>query len=246
MHGDADTTLGGPANVVAVPGDTLRDVGVDTASEKEDTGVLDMRVVGSNLENDTEHSGEGETDHEDTTSTQSVGKVSAGDTAEASNDVGRDTHKLSLFVAVAEGIDDSGQEKRETVERGVNAEGDEHVHPNFPIRNGMLEVFGTVLVGERAAVLFEAARNLLLFGLGQELGGLRVVVHVEEGNNGDDEGEKTFKNEDPRPAGEATDAFHLDDTTSKKATESTSAGCSREEDGHAETTLVTTVPHGDV
>ncbi|KAH0294548.1 high-affinity nicotinic acid transporter, partial [Aureobasidium sp. EXF-3399] len=220
VHGDTDTALGGTTDVVAVPGDTLRNVGVDTASEEEDTGVLDVRVVGSDLEDDTEHGGEGETDHEDTASAQLIGKVSAGDTAEASNNVGRDTHKLSLFVAVAESLDDSWQEKRETVKRGVNA-----------------EVFGTVLVGERAAVLFEAARNFLLFGLGQELGGLGVVVHVEEGNNGDDEGEKTFEDEDPGPAGKTTDTFHLDDTTGEKTTESTSAGCSREEDGHAETTL---------
>jgi len=133
VHGNTNTTLGGTTDVVTVPGDTLRDVGVDTASEEEDTSVLDVRVVGSDLENDTEHGGEGETDHEDTASAQLIGKVSTGDTAEASNDVGRDTHKLSLFVAVAESLDDSWQEKRETVKRGVDAEGDEHVHPDLPV-----------------------------------------------------------------------------------------------------------------
>lgn len=246
VHGDTDTTLGGTTNVVTVPGDTLRDVGVDTASEKEDTGVLDVRVVGSDLEDDTEHGGKSETDHEDTTSAQLIGKVSTSDADEASNDVRRNTHELSLFVAVAKGFDDSWQEERETVQRGVNAKGDEHMAPNLPIGNSMFEVFCAILVGERAAVLFKTAGDFLLFGLSQELGGLRVVVHVEESNDGDDEGEKTLKDEDPRPAGETTEAFHLDDTTSEKTTESTSACCSREENGHAETTLVTTVPHGDV
>jgi hypothetical protein len=246
VHGDTDTTLGGTTDVVTVPGDTLGNVGVDTASEEEDTGVLGVRVVGGDLKNNTKHGGEGETDHEDTTSAESISEVATRDAAEASNNVRRNTHQLSLVVGVAKSLDDGGQEKRETVERGVNADGDEHVHPDLPVLHSIKEVFGTVLVGERAAVLFEAARNLLLLSIVKELGGLRVVVHVEEGNNGNEEGKKTFKDEDPSPTGKTADTFHLDDTASKKTTEGTSAGCSTEEDGKTETTLVTTVPHSDV
>ena len=48
VHSDADTTLERAANVVAVPGHTLRHVGVDTGSQEEATGVLDSGVLGRN------------------------------------------------------------------------------------------------------------------------------------------------------------------------------------------------------
>jgi hypothetical protein len=246
VHGDTDTTLSGTTNVVTVPGDTLRDVGVNATGKEEDTGILDVGVIRADLENNTEHGGEGEPDHEDTASAQFVGKVSTSDAAEASNNVRRNAHELSLIVGVAKGLDDGRQEERETVERGVDAEGDEHVHPDLPVLDGVHEVLGTVLVCERAAVLFQTAGDLLLLDLGQELGGLRVVVHVEESYDGNEEGKKTFKNEDPSPSWKAADALQFDDTSCKQTAEGASASCCTEEDGQAETTFVTTVPHGDV
>jgi hypothetical protein len=246
VHGNTDTTLGGTTDVVTIPGDTLRNVGVDTAGEEEDTGVLGVRVVRGDLKNDTEHGGESETDHEDTTSAESISEISTRDAAEASNNVRRNTHELSLVVGVAKSFDDGGQEKRKTVERGVNADGNEHVHPDLPVGHSGEEVLSVVLICEGAAVLFQAARDFLLLGIVEELGGLRVVVHVEKGNNGNEEGKKTFKDEDPSPTGKAADTLHLDDTAGEQATEGTSAGCGTEEDGETETTLVTTVPHSDV
>lgn len=46
VHGDAYSALQGAADVVAVPGDTLGDVGVDAAGEEKAAGVLDSIVVG--------------------------------------------------------------------------------------------------------------------------------------------------------------------------------------------------------
>lgn len=40
VHGNTDTTLEGTTDVVAVPGDTLGNVGVDTAGDEESTKVL--------------------------------------------------------------------------------------------------------------------------------------------------------------------------------------------------------------
>jgi len=45
VHGNTNTTLCGTTNVVAVPGDTLGNVGVDTAGKEEDTGVLGVRLL---------------------------------------------------------------------------------------------------------------------------------------------------------------------------------------------------------
>jgi len=61
----------------------------------------------------------------------------------------------------------------------------------------------------------------------------------------DNEGEKTLKDEQPAPATEATNAPHLSNTTGQQTTKSTGSSSGREEDGHAETALVTTVPHCD-
>jgi len=49
VHSDTNTTLDATANVVAVPGDTLGYVGVDTGSGEESAGVLDVVVVGADL-----------------------------------------------------------------------------------------------------------------------------------------------------------------------------------------------------
>jgi hypothetical protein len=40
------------------------------------------------------------------------------------------------------------------------------------------------LVGQRAAVFLEPSRDLVLFGLREEFGRVRVVVHDEEGGDG--------------------------------------------------------------
>lgn len=246
VHGDTNTTLGGTTDVVTIPGNTLRNVGVDTTGKEEDTGILDVGVGGCDLENDTEHGSESETNHEDTARTETVGEVSTSDAAEAGNDVRRNTHELGLLVAVAEGLDNCGQEEGETVERGVNAKGNEHMHPDFPVFNGIEEVLGAVLICKRATVLFKTAGDLLLLGLVQEFGSLRVVVHVEEGNDGNDESEETLKDEDPLPPMQTSKTVHLNDTASKKTTKGSSGGCSREEDGHSQTAFVAAVPHSDV
>lgn len=123
VHGDTDTALGGATDVVAVPGDTLRDVGVDARGHEEDTGVLDVRVLRCDLHDQAENGGDGEADHEDATSAETVGHVTTGDAAEAGNDVRGHAHELSLLVAVAKSLDNGGKEQRETVQGSVDAAG---------------------------------------------------------------------------------------------------------------------------
>jgi hypothetical protein len=52
VHGNANTTLERTTNVVAVPGDTLGNVGVDTAGDEESGEVLG--TVGFNSSKDDE------------------------------------------------------------------------------------------------------------------------------------------------------------------------------------------------
>lgn len=51
VHGNADTALEGTANVVAVPRDTLGDVGVDTRGEEEAAKVADTGIRRRNQAN---------------------------------------------------------------------------------------------------------------------------------------------------------------------------------------------------
>jgi len=46
VHGHSDATFGRAADVVAVPGDALRDVGVDAAGDEKDADVFDRVVLG--------------------------------------------------------------------------------------------------------------------------------------------------------------------------------------------------------
>lgn len=57
---------------------------------------------------------------------------------------------------------DRWHEQRNRVQRGVNANRDEHVYPDLPVFERMEHVFGVVLVRQRRAVLREAVRY---FGL---------------------------------------------------------------------------------
>lgn len=45
VHGDPDTALDGTADIVAVPGHTLRHVGVDAGSDDEAGEVFDVVVL---------------------------------------------------------------------------------------------------------------------------------------------------------------------------------------------------------
>lgn len=55
VHGNTDTTLEGTTDVVAVPGDTLGNVGVDTAGDEESTKVLGAVGFDSGEDDETNH-----------------------------------------------------------------------------------------------------------------------------------------------------------------------------------------------
>lgn len=55
VHGNTDTALEGTSDVVAVPGDTLRDVGVDTAGDHEGGEVLGTVRVDSSEDDEADH-----------------------------------------------------------------------------------------------------------------------------------------------------------------------------------------------
>ena len=59
MHGNGDGALRAVGYIIGVPGDALRDVGVDAASREECARVLYVCVRRANEENEAENSGRG-------------------------------------------------------------------------------------------------------------------------------------------------------------------------------------------
>lgn len=71
------------------------------------------------------------------------------------------------------------------------------MHVDLPVLDSVEEVLHAELVSKTATVLLKATRHISLFFGGQELGCAGVVLHVEECNNGDNEGDDAFEYEDP-------------------------------------------------
>jgi len=121
MHGNTDTTLDASANVVSIPGNTLGNIGVDSHSKEEATRILDVGVLRRDQHDKTKDGDKAEADHEDTSSLESVGRPSTGDTAETSHDVWWDSHQLGGVVGISEGLDNGGEEEGVGIERSVDS-----------------------------------------------------------------------------------------------------------------------------
>ena len=118
LHSEGDTALGGTPGIVSVPGHALGDVGVDTGSEEECSRVLDVRAVRGNQHGKADNSDEVEADHDKAACLDLIRCVAAGNTEEASDDIGWDRHQLGCVVCVAKVLDDGWQEERERIDRG--------------------------------------------------------------------------------------------------------------------------------
>jgi hypothetical protein len=111
VHRNAHTTLQAAADIVAVPGNTLRNIGIDAACKEETASVFDSCVVRRDEHDESNDSGAEEADHEHAASLQAIREIAAADTADAGCHVGGDGHQLGGFVRVAQGADDGGEEE---------------------------------------------------------------------------------------------------------------------------------------
>lgn len=217
VHGNTNGTFGGSTNVVSVPGDTHGDVGVDTACREEGTSVLNTRSRGGNQHDETDDTNHTEEDHIRATSLLAVGEVTASDGAKTGNNVGGDGHELRLLVGVAHVLDDGRKEERDGVERGVDADGDQHVDPDLPVLESMEKVLDVVLISKRGAVLLQTAGDLDALIVIQEVGTNcsqisssprietvinlrgRVISNGPLGEGSNDESGQTLDDENPGP-----------------------------------------------
>ena len=95
VHRDPDAAFHAAADVVSVPRDALRHVGVDAGGEEEAAGVFDVvfLLAGCRDEHDEpDYRDDVEADHEEAAGAEAVGGPAACDAAEAGDDVWRDGH----------------------------------------------------------------------------------------------------------------------------------------------------------
>lgn len=126
-----------------------------------------------------------EEQHEETTLLEPIGKPTGANTEKAGHHIWRDSQKLTLLGGEgADAVDDGGHEKRVRVQASVNANGDEHMDPDLPVLEGSLEVLDVELIGKGRTIELETVGDLLTLRRLEKLGGLRVVVHGEVGDDG--------------------------------------------------------------
>jgi len=68
------------------------------------------------------------------------------------------------------------------------------VHPDLPVFDGIKEVFGVELISEMRTILLEATLDFDTLIIGEEFGGIGVVVNEFECNASNDNGEDAFQN----------------------------------------------------
>lgn len=79
-----------------------------------------MGVVGGDEQHETSNRDHAESHHENTAFLCLVSSVSTRNRNNASEDVGRDTHKLRLVIGVAHVLDNSGEEQGDRVKRSID------------------------------------------------------------------------------------------------------------------------------
>ena len=116
---------------------------------------------------------------------------------------------------------------------------------DFPVLKCLPHVCSVVLIRKRAAVFVQSPVDFLALGIGDELGGIGIILESSISPDGNEHSDYALKNEDPGPAAFAPDAIHLRNTPSEKTSKGTGCCCHGEEDGHAQAAFMTFVPHGE-
>jgi len=87
-----NSLLQGTSTVVGSPRNDDGDKRVDTGGGQEETSVLDVGVLASQQEQESDHTQRGEGNGNDTTLLETVGRPSGNDSGESGNNVGRNRH----------------------------------------------------------------------------------------------------------------------------------------------------------
>lgn len=255
LHSHGNGSLVRARDVVGDPGDNTGDGGVDTEGGKVTADVGGSRVGSSRNgdgENVTEHHANQVECNEDRSLLQLIGEPGLAHTPDSSNNVNGDGEELGLGGGVAEVLDNGGQEEGDGVKRTDDTPEESEMQPGLDILEGVPEVLGVhgIILGNGGGrgltIKLDSVHDELSLFLGQELGGLGVIVEGEVSNEANDDGGDTLKDENPSPALKASNTSHLGDSESKQTREGTSNRGGREEHSLSELKLSSAVPGGEI
>ena len=77
---------------------------------------------------------------------------------------------------MAHSRNDSRKEERKGIKWGVDADGDQHVDVNFPVLDGVEEIFCVELICQACPIKLQTAVDLILLLLGKKLCCFWVVI----------------------------------------------------------------------
>lgn len=140
------------------------------------------------------------------------------------------------------------QEQTERVQGHKRSHVDEHASVRLPVLDGSPEVLhleGFVL-SRALLVLLETPQHTHAILRRQKLGLIGEVVHEEEGEEADENGQCTLDDEDPGPSSDASLAVQLLNGSCKETSKGTSQSGGGEEDGSADTEFVSLIPAREV
>lgn len=125
--------------------------------------------------------GKSEADHVDAALLVPVRSIASADSANTGCDIGGHRHELSRLGSVTHAANDGGEEDGDGVDWQIDTEGDEHVNPDLPVLERVLDELALELVRQDRGIFFETSDDLPLLLVGKELGSAGVVVESPEG-----------------------------------------------------------------
>ncbi len=206
-------TLVRASKIIRDPRDVSREGAVDARSGDEDA-CIDSSRRGASMRSDKRHNEANENSHHRPENIRTsrfpclrrfIRVVTSNNCQDRSNDINRNRQQLRHLRLVPQLVDNRRHEKGDGVERADDAPVHQQAEVELPVGEGLDDEFPleVVALGDHAAGFLAA---LVLQAVGcpgalfhrQEGGGVREVVHYEEGTDGHDDGEEAFEDEDLR------------------------------------------------
>jgi hypothetical protein len=170
LHRNARPPLQATSNIPTIPRHPQRNLWINANRGEHRASILNPRFAARRKHRKPRNGNDLEREQEDAALAHAISVPRCGDSEEACAHVRRDGHELRFVGGVAHVFDNRGQEEAEAVNGAEASHADEHEDVDFPVGERLVDVFHVEVVGEVAAVGFEAALDFGAFGGREEAG----------------------------------------------------------------------------
>jgi hypothetical protein len=181
LHRNARPPLQATSNIPTIPRHPQRNLRINANRRKHRASVLNPRFPARRKHRKSRNGNDLEREQKDAALAHAISIPRRGDGEETCAHVRRDGHELRVVGGVAHVFNNRGQEEGEGVDGTEASHADEHEDVDFPVGEGLVDVFHVEVVGEMAAVGFKAALDFGAFGGREEAGARGGLVDGEEG-----------------------------------------------------------------